>query len=299
MIVAEPEAAPTAASGVVGVGTRSATLRAVYMIWYRDVLKYWRDRVRLIASLAQPLLFLLVFGLGLSSSLRGAGGGFGGTGGSGSLNYVQFVFPGVVAMAVLFTAIFSAMSIVWDREFGFLKEILVAPVDRSAVAVGKALGGATQAMLQGCVMLVFAPLVGVHLTLLSVVELVPLLFVLAFALSSLGVAVASRMRSMQGFQVVMNFMLLPIFFLSGALFPLSGLPGWMTVLTRLDPVAYGVAPLRHAVLGGAGVPAAVAARVGDVSLFGRTVPTPLEVVMLLLFGVAALAVAIRGFRIPD
>jgi ABC-2 type transport system permease protein len=298
MIAAEPKA-QAAASGVVAAGTRGATLRAVYVIWYRDVLKYGRDRVRLIASLAQPLLFLLVFGLGLSSSLRGAGGGFGGANGPGSLNYVQFVFPGVVAMAVLFTAIFSAMSIVWDREFGFLKEILVAPVDRSAVAVGKSLGGATQAMLQGCIMLVFAPLVGVHLTLLSVVELVPLLFVLAFALSSLGVAVASRMRSMQGFQVVMNFMLLPIFFLSGALFPLSGLPGWMTVLTRLDPVAYGVAPLRHAVLGGAGVPSSVAARVGDVSLFGWSVPIPLEVGMLLLFGVAALAVAIRGFRIPD
>jgi ABC-2 type transport system permease protein len=131
--------------------------------------------------------------------------------------------------------IFSAMSIVWDREFGFLKEVLVAPIDRSAIAIGKTLGGSTQAMVQGLILLVLAPFIGVTLTPLAVLELIPLIFVLAFALTALGVALATGMKSMQGFQAVMNFLMMPIFFLSGALFPLNNLPGWMTVLTRLDP----------------------------------------------------------------
>src|SRR5207248_1399882 len=139
----------------------NGTLRAIYIIWYRDVLRYSRDRLLLLASLAQPLLFLLIFGTGLSSSLRGIGGGLAG---APSVNYVQFIYPGIIGMAVLFTSIFSAMSIVWDREFGFLKEVLVAPIDRSAIAIGKALGGSTQAMVQGILLLVLAPIVGVTLT---------------------------------------------------------------------------------------------------------------------------------------
>jgi len=142
------------------VDTRSASLRAVYIIWYRDLLRYWRDRWRLVASLAQPLLFLIVFGSGLSSAL-GRSAQFGSRGG---FSYIQFMYPGIIGMAILFTAIFGAMSIVWDREFGFLKEVLVAPIDRWAVAVGKALGGTTQAMIQGLILLVLAPFVGVSST---------------------------------------------------------------------------------------------------------------------------------------
>ena len=201
------------------VNIRGATLRAIYIIWKRDLIRYWRDRMRVVASLAQPVLFLFVFGSGLSSSLRGSTGGFGGPG--SSLQYVQFIFPGIIGMSVLFTSIFGAMSIVWDREFGFLKEVLVAPIHRSAVAIGKTLGGATQAMFQGIVILVLAPLVGVKLTFLSVVELVPMIFLFAFALSALGVAVAARMRTMQGFQMVMNFLMMPMFFLAARSF-LSG-----------------------------------------------------------------------------
>ena len=137
--------------------------QAAYIIWYRDVIRFWRDRVRLVMSLAQPVLYLAIFGVGLSSSL-GRGGSIGSLGLPASFGYLQFMYPGVLGMAVLFTAIFSAMSVVWDREFGFLREILVAPISRSAVAIGKTLGGATQATLQGVVMLVFAPIIGVHLT---------------------------------------------------------------------------------------------------------------------------------------
>jgi len=275
------------------------TLRAIYIIWYRDVLRYWRDRARLVASLAQPLLFLIVFGTGLSSALSGAGGGLGGAAGAAAgLTYTQFIFPGIIGMSVLFSAIFASMSIVWDREFGFLKEVLVAPIDRSAVAIGKSLGGATQAMVQGLILLILAPVIGVKLTLGSVVALLPLVFVLAFALSSMGVAIASRMRSMQGFQVVINFLMMPMFFLSGALFPLSGLPVWMTVLTRLDPAAYGMDPLRRVVLGGAGLPSFALDRMG-LTLFDTVLPIVVEAAILLGFGIVMLAIAVRNFRVRD
>ena len=277
------------------------TLRAIYIIWYRDVLRYWRDRTRLVASLAQPLLFLIVFGTGLSSALSGAGGGAaigGAAGAAAGLTYTQFIFPGIIGMSVLFSAIFGAMSIVWDREFGFLKEVLVAPIDRSAVAIGKSLGGATQAMVQGLILLILAPLIGVKLTLGSVAALVPLVFVLAFALSAMGVAIASRMKSMQGFQMVMNFLMMPMFFLSGALFPLSGLPAWMTVMTRIDPAAYGMDPLRRVVLGGAGLPSFALDKMG-LTIFDNVLPIVVEAAILLGFGVVMLAIAVRNFRVRD
>src|SRR5581483_8044291 len=206
--MAIPESATTEAAQAAARPARRASMThnkvhwytAVYIIWYRDLVRYTRDRQRLIASFAQPILYLAIFGAGLSSSL-GSGFSRGVASHGGSVSYIQFMYPGVVSMSVLFIAFFSAMSIVWDREFGFLKEILVAPVGRAWVAVGKALGGATQAMLQGIVMLVAAPFVGVKLTPLSVIEVIPLLFLLAFSLTTLSVAIATRMQTMQGFQV--------------------------------------------------------------------------------------------------
>ena len=275
------------------INTRGATLRAVYIIWYRDLLRFWRDRTRIAASFATPVLYLLVFGTGLGSSLRGLGG-FGGAG----IQYQQFIFPGIIGMSVLFTAIFGAMSIVWDREFGFLKEVLVAPINRSAVAIGKTLGGATQAPIQGVILLIFAPLVGVKLTAVGVVELIPMIFVLAFALSALGVAIGARMRSLQGFQMVSQFLMMPIFFLAGALFPLQGLPAWMTVLTRIDPASYGIDPLRRTVLSAAGVPARLVDRLG-LTLFSQTLSVWTEEAILIGFGLVMLAVAIHSFRQRD
>ena len=292
--MAVPVAAQTRPASVRRIDTRRATLRAIYIIWYRDVLRYSRDRLRLLASLAQPLLFLLIFGTGLSSSLRGIGGGLGG---APSINYVQFIYPGIIGMAVLFTSIFSAMSIVWDREFGFLKEVLVAPIDRSAIAIGKALGGSTQAMVQGILLLVLAPIVGVSLTPLAVLELIPLIFVLAFALTTLGVVLAAGIKSIQGFQAVINFLMMPIFFLSGALFPLGNLPWWMTGLTRIDPAAYGIDPLRRVILGASGVPAAVTDRLG-LTVGGQTLPLMTEVALVLAFGVVMLGIAIWSLRRP-
>jgi ABC-2 type transport system permease protein len=284
----------SAAAAPVPVDTRMASLRAIYIIWYRDILRFWRDRWRLVASLAQPLLFLIVFGSGLSSSLGGASA----FGTKGGLSYIQFMYPGIIGMAILFTAIFGAMSIVWDREFGFLKEVLVAPIDRYAVAIGKALGGTTQAMIQGLILLVLAPLVGVKLTVPTVLLMVPLAAVLAFGLSSFGVALASTMKSMQGFQVVMNFLMMPMFFLSGALFPLSNLPGWMTVLTRLDPASYGIDPLRRVVLSASGLPSPVIDRLG-LTINGNVLPIALEAGIMLAFGVVMLGIAVVSFQRRD
>jgi ABC-2 type transport system permease protein len=293
--VADRAAPPVLAGAPRGVTVPLA--QAVYIIWYRDVIRFWRDRVRLLMSLAQPVLYLAIFGVGLSSSLGRAGSIGGGL--PASFSYIQFLYPGVLGMAVLFTAIFSAMSVVWDREFGFLREILVAPISRSAVAIGKALGGATQAAVQGVVMLVFAPFVGVHLTVVSVIEVIPLLFVLAFSLTCLGVAISARIKTMQGFQVVMNFLMMPMFFLSGALFPLSGLPGWMTALTRFDPVAYGIAPVRSAILGGSGVPQAAVDRLTSVTIGSYVVPVIVDVAILLVFSAITLGIAMRSFRHRD
>jgi ABC-2 type transport system permease protein len=270
-------------------GVSGGLLGAIYIVWWRDLLRYWRDRARVAASLAQPLLYLVIFGTGLASSL---GGGFAaGTG----IGYTQFIFPGVISMSVLFTSIFGAMSIVWDREFGFMRELLVAPIDRSAIAIGKTLGGATQAMIQGLILLVLAPFVGVTLDLPTVAEVVVLVFVLSFGLSAMGVALASAMRSMQGFQVVMNFLMMPMFFLSGALFPLVGLPGWMTVLTRLNPASYGIDPIRRVLLGASGFPAERLA----ITIFEQTLPIPLESGIVLAFGLLMLAIAVRNFAKRD
>jgi len=288
----EPAAAPAERRAVRETNAYAASLTAVWVVWKRDLVRYWRDRGRVIASLMQPLLYLVIFGTGLSSLMRG-GSSF-----PKGFNYQQFLYPGVISMAVLFTAMFGAMSIVWDREFGFMKELLVAPIDRSAIAIGKTLGGATQAMVQGVVLLVLAPFIGITVTPLMVLQVLVLVFILAFALSALGVAVGSRMKSMQGFQVVMNFLMMPIFFLSGALFPLTGLPAWLTVLTRIDPASYGIGPIRKVVLEAGGVPARALDQYA-IDLFGHRLSTLEEVGIMLVFGVVMMAVAVYNFQQRD
>lgn len=217
-----------------------AGMRGAFTIWVRDLLRFSRDRARLISSLGQPLLFLLLFGGGFSAAISGLG--------QGELNYTQFLFPGILAMTVLFTSVFSAVSIVWDREFGFLKEVMVAPVSRVAVAAGKVAGGTTVALIQGFVILILGPILGIRLELSQIVMIFAILLLMAVMMTSFGLLIASRQRSMEGFHMVMNFVLLPMFFLSGAFFPLQGVPLWMHLLATLDPVTYGVDPLRQVVL---------------------------------------------------
>jgi ABC-2 type transport system permease protein len=264
--------------------TFHSSLRGIYIIWYRDVLRFWRDRPRILAAMAQPTLYLLIFGSGISSAMRGPS--------VGGAEYIQFLFPGVVGMTVLFTSVFTAMSIVWDREFGFLKEVLVAPVSRTAVAIGKALGGSTQAVLQGSIVLVLAPLAGVSLTPLTIVSVIPLMFLLAFALTSLSIALAARMRSMEGFQVMMNFFMMPMFFLSGALFPLDGLPAWLAALTLLDPATYGIDPIRRVIMIGSGHgPDALPL----LAIFGQPLSMFQEISILAAFALLMLGLAVRSF----
>ncbi len=263
-----------------------ANARGVYIIWYRDVLRYWRDRARLVSSLGQPLMFLIIFGSGLSASL-----GAGLTSELGDVSYVRFLFPGIVAMAVLFTAVFSAISIVWDREFGFLREVLVAPISRAAVVLGKALGGSTVAMFQGAILLILAPILGVSLNPLLVLELLGLMFLTALALTSVGILVASRLQSMQAFQMIMNFLIMPMFFLSGAFFPLRGLPGWMSVITRLDPMAYGVDPMRRVLLGADLAP--------GIRIANHHLGTLEDCLILIVFAAVMMALAMWAFETQE
>ena len=261
-------------------------LRAVHIVWKRELIRFVRARTRIVTGLIQPVLFLFVLGGGLSPLVGAAGG----------LDFRQFVFPGVVAMSVVTTAIFSAVSIVWDREFGFLREMLVAPVSRGALVMGKSLGGTTVATLQGTIMLVLAPLVGISLTPLMVVEVMAASALMAFALTSFGLFVAGRIKRIESFQVVMQFALFPMLFLSGALFPIHGLPGWLGGLTRLDPVTYAVDPVRRAVFGNQHLGAAAAARFGaGVDLFGRILPIWSELAIVLVMAMIFLSLSVQAF----
>ena len=265
-------------------------LRTVGMVWERELIRFERNRTRIVTSLSQPLLFLFVLGYGMST-LVGSTEGF---------DFKKFLFPGIVSMSVVSTAIFSAISIVWDREFGFLREMLVAPVSRASLVTGKTLGGATVAALQGTIMLALAPLIGVHLTVALVFEVIGLELVMAVALTAFGVFVASRISRIEGFQVVMQLVLFPMLFLSGALFPLSGLPTWLSVLTRLNPLTYAVAPLRQVVFAVQDVPPMAAERFSaTVTLFGYTLPVWLELGMVAAFAVVFFALAIQGFSRRD
>lgn len=276
-------------------------LNTIGIVWYRDVLRYSRDWIRVITSLVQPLMFLFIFGSGLSSSLNVSGAASSQLPpGATPLDFRTFLFPGVLSMTVLFTAIFSAISIVWDREFGFLREVLVAPISRTSVVLGKALGGSTIAMLQGTIMLIFAPLIGVTLDLGLVLKLMGEMLLLAFSLTSLGIVVASRMKSMEGFQVMMQFFLMPMFFLSGALFPLRNLPDWLAFLNRLDPVTYGVDPLRQAVLKTLNLPDFVLNFLGlGVKIFDYTLTVPAELGILAVLGVIFVTWAAFSFSKQD
>ncbi|RJP31078.1 MAG: ABC transporter [Actinobacteria bacterium] len=214
----------------------------IYITWLRDVKRFFRDRIRLVGAFGQPLIYLALLGTGMQAAFTSFG--------SGDTKYVTFMFPGIVCMTVLFTAMFSAISIIWDREFGFLKEMLVAPIPRSSLAIGKVFGGGTTALLQGFILLLFMPLVGIPYNLEKIAMMMVVMFLLAVSLTSFGVAFAARMRSMEAFPIIMNFILLPMFFLSGALFPLQNLPGWMEVLTKINPMTYAVDAMRGVALKG-------------------------------------------------
>jgi ABC-2 type transport system permease protein len=263
-------------------------LRAVSIVWQRELIRFRRDRLRAVTSLIQPLLFLLVLGTGLSALAKGSM--------PPGVSFKSFIYPGVLAMSVMFTAIFSAASIVWDREFGFLREMLVAPVSRSAIVIGKCLGGATIATFQGIIMLALAGLADVPYNPVLMLTLTGELLLLAFTLTAFGVMMAARITQFQAFMALTQMLVMPLFFLSGALYPLTGLPAWLSFLTRIDPLTYVVGPMRHAVFSHLNLdPQAMQALSPGLTWGGWVVPIWLSLTMVLVMGLTMMGVAIVTF----
>jgi ABC-2 type transport system permease protein len=285
----ELTARPTAPVARVHVPARSLAgdLRAVKIVWQRELIRFSRDRMRIVTSLFQPLLFLFVLGSGLSRIAAA---------GTHGVDLRTFVYPGVLAMAVMFTAIFSAASVVWDREFGFLREMLVAPVRRGSIVLGKCLGGATVAGFQGLLVIAMAGLVHVPYAPVMLLEVFALQVLLAFAITAFGVMAAARITQMQSFMALTQMLVMPMFFISGALFPVAGLPVWLTFLNRVDPLTYAVDPMRRAVFAHLDIsPAAREALDPGVTWFGWHVPGLLEAAVVALLGSVMLAIAIWEF----
>ena len=267
----------TAPLGVRREGPLVRNLRAVMMVWIRDLIRLKRTPTRIVTGVAQPLLFLFVLGAGLEHLI--------GQQRAGGVNYQQYLFPGILAMSVMTSSLFSAIAIVWDREFGFMREMLVAPVSRSSLVFGKALGGGSVAVVQGLILVAAAPLVGVSLTVGSFFAMVGFLLLLAFALTSFGIVVASRMQRMESFQMVMALVLQPMLFLSGAIFPLIALPKWLGVVTRLNPATYGIDAIRRVLL----------PQIAPLTLLQWTVPLWADALLTAAFGTIMLTLAVRLF----
>ncbi len=246
-------------------------LLAATTLWHREVVRFRRQPARVLGAVGMPLLFWALIGSGLSASFRLPGG-------PEDLDYLEYFFPGTIVMLVLFAAIFSTFSVIDDRNEGFLQGVLVAPVRRSALVAGKVFGGATLAWIQGMLFLVLAPVAGIRLTLRSGLEVAVVVALMAVALTAFGFAFAWRMNSTQGFHAVMNLVLMPMWFLSGAIFPLSGAPGWLDLVMRLNPLTYGTAALRRVLY-------------GDMPLAGQSLPSlGLSLTVMLIWAAAALAV---------
>ncbi len=215
-------------------------MKKIYILWLRQIKKYLRSRARMIGSLAQPILYLLALGYGFGTVFEQAGQG----------NYLNFLAPGIVGMSILFTAIFSGMELIWDRQFGFLKETLVAPMPRFHIMIGRTLGGATIATMQGLLVMLIAFLFGFRPThFFAIFPAIIFMFLVAFLFTALGTVIAAKLEDMQGFQLIMNFLVMPIFFFSGALFPLEGLPKVLSMVARVNPLSYGIDAFRGLFIG--------------------------------------------------
>jgi ABC-2 type transport system permease protein len=266
-------------------------LRAIRIVWRRELIRFRADRIRIITSLVQPLLFLFVLGSGLQGLAQA---------GTHGVQLKTFIYPGILCISVMFTAMFSAASIVWDREFGFLREMMVAPVRRSSIVIGKCLGGATVASFQGVIVICLAGLVHVPYDPLLLLGIFALQLLLAFSITAFGVMIAVRIKQMQSFMGVMQMVVMPMFFISGALFPVSGLPGWLAVLNRLDPLTYAVDPMRRLVFNHLTIsPLARHALDPGVTWWGWHVPGLLEAAVIAVLGLVMLGVAIWEFSTTE
>jgi ABC-2 type transport system permease protein len=276
---------PVAAVRVPASGLRHQ-VRGAAVVWQREMIRFGRDRSRIVSSLAQPVLFLFVLGTGLSSLIAS----------NGDVDFRTFLFPGVLATSVLFTAAFSGISMVWDREFGFLREMLVAPVSTTAILTGKCLGGATVATLQSLIILSLAGLVGVPYNLVMMVELVGLLFLMAFMICALGLFLSARVTQVQSAMPLVQLTITPLMFLSGSLFPLSNLPGWLHVATTLNPMTYAVEPIRTVVFDHLDLSAAARATFNPgITWGGWQVPVVLQIAIVVATCLVLLGLAVVRF----
>jgi ABC-2 type transport system permease protein len=269
----------------------ASELRAIKIVWQRELIRYRRDRLRMATTLVQPFLFLFVLGTGLQTVAAA---------GTHGVNLKTFIYPGILCIAVMFTAMFSAASIVWDREFGFLREMMVAPIRRSSIVIGKCFGGASVACIQGVIVILVAPLVHVPYNVVMIVEVFFLQLLLAFAITAFGVMIAARIKQMQSFMGVMQMIVTPMFFISGALFPVAGLATWLAILNRLDPLTYAVDPMRRIVFDHINIsPAARKALDPGVTWFGWRVPTLVEAGVIVVLGLIMLGIAIAEFSATE
>lgn len=264
--------------------------RGIWVVAYRDLLRFVQERARLISSFAMPLLFLVIFGAGFNRVIGAMAPG---------VNFVQFIYPGIIAMTVLMNSLMSGLSVVWDREFGFLREILVAPMSRTGIVFGKALGTALIALGQGIIMLVLAPFIGVTINLMLVVQLIPLLILVSLSLSGLGILVASRMRSQQGFQMIVQIIIMPLVFLSGIFFPVNNVPTWLEVVSKINPLTYGVDAIRQVFLGVNS--AAINGAGGEgyaigVTVFGHTMSILDDAIVVAVLGTILMLAAVWSFN---
>jgi ABC-2 type transport system permease protein len=266
-------------------------LRAMKIVWRRELIRFKSDRMRIVTSLVQPLLFLFVLGSGLQQLSSASTHG---------VDLKTFIYPGILCIAVMFTAMFSAASIVWDREFGFLREMMVAPVRRSSIVIGKCLGGATVASLQGVILICLAGAVHVPYDPVLLLGIFGLQLLLAFSITAFGVMVAARIKQMQSFMGVMQMIVMPMFFISGALYPVANLPEWLKLLNRIDPLTYAVDPMRRLVFNHLDISAA-ARRTLDpgVTWWGWHVPSGVEALVVLVLGLGMLGIAIWEFNASE
>ncbi len=249
-------------------------VRPIYVICLREFKKFFREKSRLLGTLARPILWLFVVGNGMGSLIRPHVG----------FSYLQFIFPGMIGMTILFSSIFSSISIVWDREFGFMKEMLVAPISRISIVVGKAISGTLISVAQAIIILLLTPFLGIHLTITQLLEVVAISTLVSFCITSLGILIATRLTSFDGFNIIMNFLVMPMLFLSGAMYPVTSLPSTLRHLTLINPLTYGIDALKHALLRDSAPP------------LGQEFPLSLDIFVVSSLSVIMMALAALSFN---
>lgn len=249
-------------------------LRAIYVICNREFIKFFREKSRLLGTLARPVLWLFVVGSGMSALIKPQAG----------FSYIQFIFPGMIGMTILFASIFSSISIVWDREFGFMKEMLVAPISRISIVFGKAISGTFLSVVQAVIILILAPILNIHMTLMQLIEVTAASLLVSFCITSLGILIAARLTSFEGFNVIMNFLVMPMLFLSGAMYPVSSLPAVLWELAHINPLTYGIDIFKHVLLRNSTPP------------LGPEFPLFVDIMIVLAISTAMITLAALSFR---